>query len=157
MKAIAAMSLNRIIGNKGKIPWHLPEDLRFFKQTTMHGTLVMGRKTFESVGWLKNRSHYVITKDEELLKKETCFNDDHFMTYITAWDFLMQRKDLKNVWVCGGAEIYRIFMPWVDELYLTLVLESHKGDTWMPEFETLFTKTEIIEREEKYMILRYYR
>jgi dihydrofolate reductase len=98
--AIAAMSENRVIGNQGKIPWRLPEDFRWFKHKTMGGTLIMGRKTFESIGEaLPGRQTVLISSKANSSATHTCH------------DLLYLNETLSGLpepyWICGGGEIYR--------------------------------------------------
>lgn len=131
-QAIAAMSENRVIGNKGKIPWHLPEDFRWFKHKTMGGTLIMGRKTFESIGKpLPGRKTIVLTRGNTPIPEVQTISD---------WKPLRQPTEdgPHNYWVCGGAQIYAEMLPICAYLYLTRVKRTVAGDTFFPEFETTF-------------------
>ena len=126
--AIAAMSENRVIGNQGKIPWHLPEDFRWFKHKTMGGTLIMGRKTFESIGKpLPGRKTVILThRPLDVPNVETCSNLALFDTeYLKA-----HLQD--NYWVCGGGTIYKQFLDRCTYLYLTVVKREVEGDVYFP-------------------------
>ncbi len=130
-KAIAAMSENRVIGNAGEIPWHLPEDFKWFKQTTMGGILIMGRKTFDSIGRpLPGRETYVLSHTPRNIPKVHCFTD---------LAMLEQLATDKTVWIVGGSEIYRQMLPRCETLYLSRVHRTCKGDAYFPEFENEFT------------------
>ncbi len=130
-KAIAAMSENRVIGNAGEIPWHLPEDFKWFKQTTMGGILIMGRKTFDSIGRpLPGRETYVLSHTPRNIPKVHCFTD---------LAMLDQLATDKTVWIVGGSEIYRQMLPRCETLYLSRVHRTCKGDAYFPEFENEFT------------------
>lgn len=97
------MSENRVIGNGGDIPWHLPEDFKWFKETTMGGILVMGRKTFDSIGRpLPGRETYVLSRTPRNIPKVHCFND------LAVLDQLATEK---TIWIAGGGEIYRQLLP----------------------------------------------
>lgn len=126
--AIAAMSENRVIGSQGKIPWHLPEDFRWFKHKTMGGTLLMGRKTFESIGKpLPGRKTLVFTHHSlDLPGVETCSNLALFDT-----EYLKTQPE-QNYWVCGGGTIYTQFLDRCAYLYLTIVKRQVEGDTFFP-------------------------
>jgi dihydrofolate reductase len=131
-KAIAAMSENRVIGNGGDIPWHLPEDFKWFKETTMGGILVMGRKTFDSIGRpLPGRETYVLSRTPRNIPKVHCFND------LAVLDQLATEK---TIWIAGGGEIYRQLLPRCQTLYLTRVHRTCEGDAYFPEFESEFTR-----------------
>jgi len=127
--AIAAMSENRVIGNQGKIPWHIPEDFRWFKHKTMGGTLIMGRKTFESIGKpLPGRETVVVSSAFTASGVNICH------------DLLHLDEVLANLpapyWICGGAEIYRQLLTRCDLLYLTQVKRIIPGDAFFPSFFT---------------------
>ena len=122
--AIVAMSENRVIGNRGKIPWHLPEDYGWFKQKTMGGTLIMGRKTYRSIGKpLPGRDTVVLTHSQ--IPGVTLCNDISKLEETIA--------DLrKPYWVAGGVEIYRQLLRRCDLLYLTRVKGVVIGDAFFP-------------------------
>ena len=130
MKAIAAMSLNRVIGCDGKIPWHLPADFKWFKQCTTGQVVLMGRKTFASLGKpLPNRTNLVLSRGPEIpgvemIRDLTAFDPAHFAP--------------REVWVIGGAEIYAQLLPRCTDLYLTVVPREVKGDAFFPSFEEMF-------------------
>lgn len=134
IKAIAAMAENRVIGNKGEIPWHLPEDFRWFKQATMGGVLVMGRKTYESIGKpLPGRETYVLSRTTRSIKGVHNFSN---------LDILQEIDTDKTIWIAGGAEIYEQMLPLCQEIYLSRVHKSYQGDTKFPVFENGFRLTE---------------
>ena len=102
-KAIAAMTNNRVIGNKGAIPWHLPEDFKWFKRTTMGQVLVMGRKTYESIGRpLPGRETFVFSRTQREIPGVQCFTD---------LAELERLETDKVIWIAGGSEIYRQMLP----------------------------------------------
>jgi dihydrofolate reductase len=127
--AIVAMTTDRVIGRNGTLPWHLPEDLAFFKRTTSGHPIVMGRKTFESIGRpLPNRRNIVLTRDTKWSAPGT--------EVIHNPQELAKLADIDGtVYIIGGAEIYQAFLPLTDEVLVTHVLESHAGDTYLPRFE----------------------
>jgi dihydrofolate reductase len=130
IKAIVAMAENRVIGNAGAIPWHLPEDFKFFKATTMGHAILMGRKTYESIGRpLPGRENIVLS----LTMPETAG-----VTVIRSLDELQEPTDGRDLFVIGGEEIYRLMLPSVQELYVTKVPRQIVGDTHFPEFESQF-------------------
>lgn len=129
-KAIAAMSQNRVIGSNGDIPWHLPDDFKWFKATTMGGILVMGRKTFESIGRpLPGRETFVLSRTPKNIDKVHCF---------TNLDALDKLTTDKTIWIAGGGEIYRQMLPKCTDLYLTRVHREVEGDAHFPDFEDAF-------------------
>ena len=127
MKAIAAMSLNRVIGREGKIPWHLPEDFRWFKKMTTGHVVLMGRRTFESLGKpLPNRTNVVLTRGGEI---------QGVTTLCDPADLSESRYAPREIFVIGGAEIYAQLLPRCRELYLSVVQREVEGDAFFPAFE----------------------
>lgn len=130
MKAIAAMALNRVIGSNGRIPWHLPEDFRWFKEQTQGHVVLMGRKTYESLGRpLPNRVNVVVTRAGEI---------PGVVTIHDLAGFDPQPFAPREVWVIGGADIYRQMLPRCTDLYLSVVSRPVDGDALFPEFESAF-------------------
>jgi dihydrofolate reductase len=146
-KAIAAMSLNRVIGRGAEIPWHLPEDFKFFKQTTMGHVLVMGRKTFESIGRpLPGRETIVLSR--------AGFRHPG-ITSAARLEDLPAPSPERQVFICGGAEIYRQALPLCGDLYLTLVKREVEGDARFPEFEDQFELVTELRDTPEFTILHY--
>ncbi len=149
-KAIAAMSLNRVIGNGNRIPWHLPEDFKWFKQVTMGQVLVMGRKTFESIGKpLPGRETIVLTRG--------AWSHAGVKTAAGLDQLPLAADDVRTVFIAGGAEIYRQALPLCEELLLTLVKREVAGDAFFPPFEAQFELVEKIRETPEFDILRYRR
>lgn len=124
---IVAMAKNRTIGKDGKIPWHLSRELKLFKQITTGHTLIMGRKTYESIGRpLPERKNIVVTRNPDF-KADGC----HVYT-----DLNKAISDHKNerIFVIGGAEIFKQCMDLADEIHLTVVQKEFDGDVSFPEF-----------------------
>ncbi len=139
MKAIVAMARNRVIGFQGKMPWHLPEDFRWFKWATMGGALLMGRKTFDSIGRpLPGRLTLIATRGTIV----TDSLDVETVTDLAA--FRPEAYAPREVWVAGGAEIYAQTLARCTELYLSLVDQEPEGDTFFPPFEEDFRLAEIV-------------
>jgi dihydrofolate reductase len=131
---ILACAANGVIGNAGSIPWHIPADLRRFKQLTMAMPMIMGRKTFESLpGLLPGRRHIVITRDD-------AFEEDG-AEVIHSVEAALKIANAPHVWVIGGAEIYRLFLPHADRIELTEVHLSPEGDTVLEPFGPEWTET----------------
>jgi dihydrofolate reductase len=123
---IAAIGKNRVIGKDGKLPWHIAEDLKRFKRLTVGHTVLMGRKTWESLGkLLPNRRNIVITSSP--------INDVECYTAINA--ALDALKDQERVFVIGGAQVYAALFDRADELYLTFVDQEIEGSAYFPPFE----------------------
>ncbi|MEC2075924.1 dihydrofolate reductase [Metabacillus fastidiosus] len=126
---IVGMDRNRVIGVDNKLPWHLPADLAFFKRTTMGNPIVMGRKTFESIGKaLPGRENVILTRDKTY-EKEGC-------TIIHSVDDVEKfaEQTEKEVFIIGGTEIFKQTFAIADRLYITFIDEEFTGDTFFPEF-----------------------
>ncbi|MFM1983392.1 MAG: hypothetical protein RJB22_2111 [Pseudomonadota bacterium] len=124
---IVARADNGVIGIDGKLPWHLPADLRRFKQLTMGAPMIMGRKTFDSLpGLLPDRRHIVLTRN-------TDWDEDGAETAQSVED-AMRLANAPHVSVIGGAEIYRLFLPRADRIELTEVHVEALGDTRLDPF-----------------------
>ncbi len=147
MKAIAAMSLNRVIGAEGKIPWHLPADLRFFKGATFGHVVLMGRKTYESLGKpLPGRENWVVSS--------------HPLTGVRVihdLDELAEPRDGREIFLIGGAQLYAALLPTCAELLLTLVKREVSGDVFFPPFEDAFCLDEVLQESDELEIRRYRR
>jgi dihydrofolate reductase len=129
---IVATSLNHTIGKNNQLLWHLPADLKFFKSTTMGCPVVMGRKTFQSIGrTLPGRKNIVITRDNN-------FNSDNQfdLTVVGSIDeALVKLNNESEVFIIGGGEIYKQSIESVDTIYLTLVNTVIDGDVYFPEID----------------------
>lgn len=124
---IVAMSQNRVIGKNNQLPWHLSEDLKHFKQITMGHPIVMGRKTFDSIGKaLPGRENIVITRDKN-------FGAANVIVMHSADDFLKwASQQTREVFVIGGAEIFKLFLPRAQKIYLTVIEKNFDGDVFLP-------------------------
>ncbi len=150
MEAIVAMARNRVIGVENHIPWHIPEDFRWFKQLTMGHTLLMGRRTFESIG-------------HPLPGRQTIVLSHSWMPPVgvgvvrSVDELLAEAKKHDRLFVCGGANIYKQLLPFCTDLYLTLVKDTPKGDAFIPPFEHLFPKVTTLRSADTFDILHYER
>lgn len=145
---IAALGANRIIGRRdGILPWHIPEDFRIFKRVTMGHTIVMGRKTFESIGKpLPGRTNVVITSDE--LYKPVGVKVVHSVDEIVSLS-----DDTNHVIICGGAQIYEAMLPYMSHIHTSTVygdIPTKSGDVIFPEFQHLFTEYDFKHRFDKF-------
>lgn len=133
---VVAIAENHAIGKDNKLLWHLPKDLRHFKEITTGGTVIMGRKTYDSVGKpLPNRRNIIITRQQIEIAGCEVVN-----SLQAALDLC---HDHKEVFIVGGAEIYKQAMPFTDRIYLTVVHENFEGDTYFPEIkEDIWKETE---------------
>ena len=146
--AIVAMSSNRVIGRAGKLPWHFPEDLKFFKRTTLGHPILMGRATFDSIGRpLPGRQNIVLS---------TTMPEREGVTVIrSAVELPQVCSDAETVFVIGGARVFEELLPRCDGLYLTWIAEPYEGDVLLPPFERLFQLKEVIGQSEG-LEFRYY-
>jgi len=182
-KAIAAMSLNRVIGAGNKIPWHLPEDFKWFKKMTSGQVVVMGRTTFESLPKpLPNRKTLILTRNPrrlirtrpEVFGKYREWRGGRAMTRPYQFEFgritesraddirvfgalhLIEPNDFANdVFICGGAQLYEQTLSQCSDLYLTLVNREVEGDTYFPKFEDDFTLADEVQSNADFKILHY--
>lgn len=150
LTAIVAHDPNRLIGTGGDLPWRLPADLAFFKKTTSGHPIVMGRKTFESIGRaLPKRQNIVLTRDREWTPEG--------VTVIHSPEELpqLQLEQADPVFIIGGAEIYAQFLPLLDDLLVTKVTKIYEGDTHFPEYEHLFEQAETLLTEDEFSVVRF--
>ncbi|EIJ78565.1 Dihydrofolate reductase [Bacillus methanolicus PB1] len=156
---IWAMDENRVIGKDNKLPWHLPEDLKFFKRVTMGHPIAMGRKTHDSIGRnLPGRENIVITRQKDF----QCDGCTVLHSVQELVDYAAEKNE--EVFVIGGAEIFKQILPFADRLYLTQIRNKFKGDTFFPELNMedweLITQEKGIKDEKNpydYEFLIYYR
>ena len=150
-KAIAAMSLNRAIGNGNNIPWHLPEDFKWFKDTTMGHVLAMGRKTFESIGRpLPGRETVVLTRNPGSVIGVRTLGSLEALGQVEAY------RD-RTIFICGGAEIYSQALGQCSDLFLTRVKREVEGDAFFPEFESLFDAGVVLRETDEFDIFHHRR
>ncbi len=148
---IVAMTEKRLIGRGGTLPWHLPDDLAFFKKTTSGHAIVMGRKTFDSIGRpLPKRQNIVLTRDRTWSHEG--------VTVIHEPQELSAALEMPGtVYIIGGAEIYQAFLPQTDALLVTHVKEDYLGDTYFPAFESEFPQTEVVLEHAAFTVVRHSR
>ena len=133
---IAAMDKNNLIGNNNDLPWHLPADLAFFKRTTLGKPIIMGRKTFESIGRaLPGRRNIVVTRAAQF-SAEGC---DVVGSIDTALDLC---RDEAEAMLIGGASLYRQSIDRANCMYITRIDHEFSGDTWFPRFDESEWKVE---------------
>jgi len=126
-----ATTKNRIIGKNNKLPWHFSSDLKHFKQLTTGQTIVMGRKTFESIGKpLPNRQNYVVSK----LPRE----DKDGLRFFTSIDDALEEVPTPNCYIIGGASLYEQTINMIDGIYLTMINQDFEGDAYYPEIPKEF-------------------
>ena len=136
---IAAMDKNNVIGYNNDMPWSLPNDLKHFKELTSHSTIIMGRKTYESIGRpLPNRKNIILSRSGY----ET--NDD--VEVISSIDEIKKLAKQEEVFVIGGGTIYEQVIPFADRLYITRIDAELKGDTYFPQFSE--TEWQVIDEKD---------
>lgn len=131
LSIIVAVAKNNVIGKDNKLLWHLSEDLKRFKRLTMNKNIIMGRKTFESLGRvLPNRKHIILCNDMNLI-----INDENVLVLdnISKLDNYINSND--ENFVIGGGTIYKLLMPFVSKLYVTHIDEAFEGDVYFPEID----------------------
>ena len=162
MKAILAMAQNRVIGKNGGLPWpSIKEDFKWFKEFTVGNTIVVGKNTFDTLPLLKNRECLVLSKGDSVLDayvENQYIVNNNSMTgqLVTIQDiesYSQFRKDY--LIVAGGAKTYIKLLPYINEFYVTHVNGSYDGDTFMPEFEHLFTNKETIKEFDLHKVIKY--
>lgn len=129
---IAAVAKNNIIGGDNKLLWYIPEDLKHFKDLTSNHTIIMGRKTFQSLpNVLPKRHHIVLTKDKNYIIDSDSVTIVHNLKEIVD----KYKTSKEEVFVIGGGEIYSAFLPYCKNLYLTKINKNFEGDTYFPKIE----------------------
>ncbi|MEX2579080.1 MAG: dihydrofolate reductase [Verrucomicrobiales bacterium] len=151
LKGIAAMASNRVIGKDGGLPWHLPEDLKWFKKLTIDHPIVMGRKTMESLGRaLPRRRSVVVSRSLETAP-------EGYELVRSADEAVELLKEEEAVFVIGGARLFAEMLPLCEEVYLSFIFEPYEGDVRLTAFEDGFETTEILHRNDDFELRRYTR
>ncbi|QQY08794.1 MAG: dihydrofolate reductase [Candidatus Xiphinematobacter sp.] len=159
MKAIVAITENRVIGYRGGIPWRLPEDLRFFREVTWGATVIMGRRTYDSIGHpLPGRENVVLTRKGGLQVARNgvlCTSDLKVIARLCK----QVEKSGGEVFVVGGAGVYKALLPLCNEIFVTHVkgYGSLKEDTFFPPFEKEFDSKAFIRENRRMRIVHYLR
>lgn len=151
MKAIAATSLNNVIGKDGTIPWHSKADFQWFKKVTMDQNLVVGRKTFEKLPYLPGRHLWVLSSG---LPNSPVIGryEPHEIRFVNDIDILP-----RNSIIAGGAKVYESLLPYCDELLLTVINKEVEGDTFFPPYKHLFNFVEVLESNDELTIFRLFK
>lgn len=140
ISAIVAMSENRVIGVNGDLPWHLPRDMKFFRQTTTGHHVIMGRTSFASMNYvpLKNRTNIILSRDPFFITSTAivCHSIEEALA-------VAQEAGETEAFILGGGQVFEQSLPYVDKIYLTRVITELPGDTYFPELDpnewTLFS------------------
>lgn len=131
LSIIVAKSKNNVIGKDNKLIWNIPDDLKRFKKLTTNHTIIMGRKTFESLGRvLPNRKHIVLTNDKRYTVDNSNVQIIHDVEELSKYE-----EDNQEHFVIGGAMIYKLLLPKCNRLYITEIDEEFEGDTFFPEIK----------------------
>ena len=176
MKAIAAMDENRGIGIDGKIPWHIPQDFKWFKEFTMGKNLVVGHSTFQTLPPLKGRNIYFISRPKAKTPDDIPIGDYGWYSnsYLTIGRRLCNYTDviyggiivdcstgkelnwkIEDPIIAGGAKMYELFLPHITEFYVTHVKGAYDADTYMIPFEHLYNKQEVIKEFDGHRVIKY--
>jgi dihydrofolate reductase len=136
MAIIAGFDEKKVLGDGMKLPWSIPDDLKNFRTITSGNTIIMGRKTFESIGRpLPNRNNIVISSKKQ--------NVEGVIFCTSKEEAIIEAKKFrKDIFIIGGATIYSLFLPIADKLYLSHIKGEHKGDIYFPEYDTSQWETE---------------
>ncbi|MBC6415758.1 MAG: dihydrofolate reductase [Bdellovibrionales bacterium] len=144
---IVATSLNNVIGFKGKLPWHIPKDLKYFFTKTKNKVLIMGRKSFDSLESkpLPNRLNLVLTHRKSFLEKSFLDKNLLFFSHFKkALKYAQQPEILEKygneIFIAGGGEIYKQTLLQMDRLYVTRIYKEYKGDAFYPEIPEKYFK-----------------
>ena len=125
---IVAMTPERVIGRAGTMPWHLPADLRWFRENTLHKPIIMGRATWDSIGKALPQRHNIVVSRQPSLKLVGA-------TVVSSLtEALALVSDIDEVMIIGGGQIYRQALTYANRLYLTLIHEKIVGDTYFPDY-----------------------
>ncbi len=142
IKIIAALSSNFVIGDDGKIPWFIKGELKRFREITINHNVVMGRKTFDSIGKILDSRKNIIISNNKSLKIDNAIVVNSFDNAINACDPNL------DIFIIGGSKIYEIALSKSEYLLLTLINKEFKGDTYFPKFDK--SEWKLIKEEKKY-------
>lgn len=150
---IVAKSSNNVIGNNNELLWKIPNDLKYFKKVTTNSVVIMGRKTFESIGKiLPNRLNVIISKQSGDLKEiyKGCKNCLFFDNFNDMFLFINDQYFYKNIFVIGGGEIYKYFIEnnLINKYYITEIKQEFEGDTYFPNVDLSNYKKETVDSGE---------
>jgi len=144
---IAAMSKNYIIGENGNLKWNIPSELEWFRKSTNGKILLMGRKTFESIPVLNKNCQYIVLSKNHTEKKRLSN-----VVYISDINKFVMENIYKEVWICGGGEIYQQTLEICEKLYLTIINNYFDGDTYFPDYTDVFGEKSIVKSNDAYTI-----
>lgn len=150
-KAIVAVSQDGVIGRKGDLPWRLSGDLQWFKKITMGHTILMGRKTWDSLPKaLPGRENWVLSRRDQ--------HSEGMRLFTSLKDVAEHLPDKQTLFVIGGGEVYRQALPLCHELYITEVHQKvPDGDAFFPEYRDQFEAVEVLDENEDFLLRRWQR
>jgi len=128
---IVAHDRNRVIGYRERMPWHIPRDLRHFKKLTMGHCVVIGRKTFDSIGKVLPGRHWIVMSSQ---KRENIAGRLTWVSSIEEALEVANQQGEKELFIAGGSQIYKLFMSKADRMYITLIKAVYPGDAYFPEY-----------------------
>ncbi len=154
---VVAMARNRVIGKDNKLPWHFSADLKNFKKLTTGSTVIMGRKTFESIGKvLPNRENFVLSRNPSFCHSERSEESQRSFApaglrmtqsanlhFFSSFEEAVKKVKTENAYIIGGAELYRQTIDKVDGIYLTRIDADYEGDAFYPEIPGTFDEVDI--------------
>jgi dihydrofolate reductase len=145
IKLICAISKNNVIGNENKLPWSISEDLKRFKELTSNNWIVMGRKTFDSIGRpLPNRTNIVLSENKNLkIDSVKVFNSPKEVI-----EYYKKNSDQEDLFIIGGTYIYELFLEYCEYLFITHVDKKYSGDAFFPKID--WDKWKLISEESRY-------
>ncbi|MCP8352041.1 dihydrofolate reductase [Candidatus Synchoanobacter obligatus] len=151
LSIIAAFDHNQLIGNNNKLPWSIPEDLAYFKKHTLNGTIVMGRKTFDSIGRaLPKRKNIIISSHHKTYPNTSCIHHP---------SMLFELETTTPIFIIGGRSIYQFFLPYTQTMIITHIDHAFKGDCHFPTIDwqqwSCQSETIVPAREDKPFTHRY--
>lgn len=134
---ISALSQNCVIGKNNALPWHLPSDFKWFKEKTLNKIIILGLNTFKSINEkpLPNRKHIILHHDINYKVPENCFLATSIDETLSIAKKLTAETEIDEIMVCGGASVYKQFLPMADRMYLTYIHQDFEGDAFFPEFD----------------------
>lgn len=134
--AIAAIARNRVIGKDNQMPWHIPEEFRYFRRTTMGKPIIMGRKSYEALGCkpLPGRANIVVSRNPDSITGDVIAVSTIEAAIEKAKE-IARRDGVDEIFITGGGQIYEDAMPYTQRLYLTVIDRDYEGTTFFPEFD----------------------
>ena len=163
LAAVVAIGKNRELGNKGKLVWHIPNDIQRFRDLTRGHPLILGRKTFESIlsyrggTPLPDRTNIVVTRNPDFMNDLRSRSWENVVVVSSLEEAIEKAKTAPGsdeIHIGGGAEIYKEALPFIDKLYLTLIDAEGEADTFFPPYEKEFTK-KVFEEEHEWNGIKY--